>query len=172
MTATVASSPDLEQPEAAQRDRGPLDDAVEQLHEACQLLGYDAGTARMLEAPRREMTVSVPLRRDDGTIEVLTGHRVQHSLSRGPAKGGLRYRPHVDLDEVRALAMWMTWKCALVDLPYGGAKGGVRIDPSQYSMAELERVTRRYTSEISPITGPNRDVAAPDSVRTSRRWRG
>jgi glutamate dehydrogenase (NAD(P)+) len=161
VTAVVTGSP-AAHPDIAARHRGPLDDAVEQLDEACRLLGYDAGTTRMLTAPRREMTVSVPLRRDDGTIEVLTGHRVQHNLSRGPAKGGLRYSPYVDLDEVRALAMWMTWKCALVDLPYGGAKGGVRIDPSQYSAAELERVTRRYTSEIAPIIGPNRDVAAPD----------
>ncbi|MEP9362753.1 Glu/Leu/Phe/Val dehydrogenase [Nocardioides sp. CN2-186] len=143
-------------------DRGPLDDAVEQLAEACDLLGYDEGTFQMLAAPRREVTVSIPLRRDDGSIEVLTGHRVQHNLSRGPAKGGLRYSPHVDLDEVRALAMWMTWKCALMELPYGGAKGGVTIDPSRYSRAELERVTRRYTAEILPVIGPTRDIPAPD----------
>ncbi|TIC79251.1 Glu/Leu/Phe/Val dehydrogenase [Nocardioides sp. GY 10113] len=117
---------------------------------------------KMLAAPRREVTVSIPLRRDNGTVEVLTGHRVQHNLSRGPAKGGLRFSPHVDLDEVRALAMWMSWKCALMDLPYGGAKGGVTIDPSKYSEAELERVTRRYTSEILPVIGPNRDIPAPD----------
>jgi glutamate dehydrogenase (NAD(P)+) len=142
--------------------RGPLDDAVEQLTEACRVLGYGDGTLRMLAAPRREVTVSIPLRRDDGSVEVLTGHRVQHNLSRGPAKGGLRYSPHVDLDEVRALAMWMTWKCALMELPYGGAKGGVTIDPSRYSTAELERVTRRYTSEILPVIGPTRDIPAPD----------
>lgn len=142
--------------------RGPLDDATTQLTEAAAVLGYDAGTVRMLASPRREVTVSIPLRRDDGTVEVLTGHRVQHNLSRGPAKGGLRFSPHVDLDEVRALAMWMTWKCALVDLPYGGAKGGVRIDPNRYSTAELERVTRRYTSEIAPVIGPSRDIPAPD----------
>ncbi|HRI93977.1 MAG TPA: Glu/Leu/Phe/Val dehydrogenase [Nocardioides sp.] len=118
---------------------------------------------RLLASPRREVTVSIPLRRDDGSIEVLTGHRVQHNFSRGPAKGGLRYSAHVDLDEVRALAMWMTWKCALMDLPYGGAKGGVTIDPSRYSTAELERVTRRYTSEILPMIGPTtRDIPAPD----------
>src|SRR5690606_30308271 len=96
------------------------------------------------------------------------GHRVQHNFSRGPAKGGLRYSPDVTLDEVRALAMWMTWKCALLDVPYGGAKGGIRIDPRHYSQAELERVTRRYTSEISPLIGPERDVPAPD-VGTVRR---
>ena len=95
-------------------------------------------------------------------MEIITGHRVQHNYSRGPAKGGLRYSPHVDLDEVRALAMWMTWKCALLDVPYGGAKGGVVIDPRHYSQAELERVTRRYTSEIMPLIGPAHDIPAPD----------
>ncbi|WP_221633974.1 Glu/Leu/Phe/Val family dehydrogenase [Nocardioides luti] len=142
--------------------RGPLDDALEQLDQAVVTLGFDDGTRNMLAAPRREVTVSIPLRRDNGTIEVLTGHRVQHNFSRGPAKGGLRYSPHVNLNEVRALAMWMTWKCALMRLPYGGAKGGVTIDPTQYSSAELERVTRRYTSEILPVIGPTRDIPAPD----------
>lgn len=108
------------------------------------------------------MTVSVPLRRDDGEIELFVGHRVQHNFSRGPAKGGLRYSPDVDLDEVRALAMWMTWKCALLDVPYGGAKGGIRIDPRRFSQAELQRVTRRYASEIGPIIGPAHDIPAPD----------
>jgi len=116
----------------------------------------------MLATPRREMTVSIPLRRDNGDVELLTGHRVQHNLSRGPGKGGLRFSPHVNLDEVRALAMLMTWKCALVDVPYGGAKGGVNIDPRGYSVSELERVTRRYTSEIMPIIGPEHDIPAPD----------
>ncbi|MEE6165496.1 MULTISPECIES: Glu/Leu/Phe/Val family dehydrogenase [unclassified Mycolicibacterium] len=140
----------------------PLDDAQRQLRDATQHLGFDDGMVTMLSRPRREVTVSIPLRRDDGTIEVLTGHRVQHNLSRGPAKGGLRYSPTVEIDEVRALAMWMTWKCALIDVPYGGAKGGVRIDPKAYSTAELERVTRRYTSEILPLIGPERDIPAPD----------
>ena len=116
----------------------------------------------MLATPRREMNVAVPLRRDDGEIELFTGYRVQHNISRGPGKGGLRYSAGVDVDEVRALAMWMTWKCAVVDVPYGGAKGGVTIDPRRYSQAELERVTRRYTSEIMPIIGPERDIMAPD----------
>ncbi|MEU6230631.1 Glu/Leu/Phe/Val dehydrogenase [Streptomyces sp. NPDC047042] len=140
----------------------PLADAHAQLASAIRLLGYDDGMFDLLAKPRREVTVAVPLRRDDGRIEVLVGHRVQHNLSRGPAKGGLRYSPDVSLDEVRALAMWMTWKCALLDVPYGGAKGGVRIDPKLYSQAELERVTRRYTSEISPLIGPERDIPAPD----------
>src|SRR4051812_25493641 len=108
------------------------------------------------------MTVSIPLRRDDGNVEVLRGYRVQHNLSRGPAMGGIRYHPSTDIDEVRALAMWMTWKCALIGIPYGGAKGGVTIDPRLYSSAELERVTRRYASEILPIVGPERDIPAPD----------
>ena len=116
----------------------------------------------MLATPRREMNVAVPLRRDTGEIELFTGYRVQHNISRGPGKGGLRYSASVDPDEVRALAMWMTWKCAVVDVPYGGAKGGVTIDPRLYSQSELERVTRRYTSEIMPIIGPERDIMAPD----------
>jgi glutamate dehydrogenase (NAD(P)+) len=108
------------------------------------------------------MHVAVPLRRDDGTSVLYAGYRVQHNILRGPGKGGLRYAPSVDIDEVRALAMWMTWKCAVVDVPYGGAKGGVTIDPRVHTAAELERVTRRYTSEISPIIGPERDIMAPD----------
>ena len=103
----------------------PLTDARAQLAEAIQFLGFDDGMRRMLETARKEVTVAIPLRRDDGTMELHIGHRVQHNISRGPAKGGIRYSPHVDLDEVRALAMWMTWKCSLLDLPYGGAKGGV-----------------------------------------------
>lgn len=140
----------------------PLDDARVQLADAVEFLGFDEGTHRMLATARRELTVSIPLRRDDGSFSVFTGHRVQHSLTRGPAKGGVRYSPAVDLDEVRALAMWMTWKCALVDIPFGGAKGGVAIDPRAFSQPELERVTRRYTSEILPIIGPEVDIPAPD----------
>ncbi|GAA3868756.1 Glu/Leu/Phe/Val dehydrogenase [Leifsonia kafniensis] len=140
----------------------PLDDARVQLAEAVAVLGYDEGIYQLLSTPRRELTVSVPLRMDDGSSRLYIGHRVQHNFSRGPAKGGLRYSPGVNLDEVRALAMWMTWKCALLDVPYGGAKGGINIDPRQHSKAELERVTRRYTSEILPIIGPERDIPAPD----------
>ena len=143
-------------------DRGPLADAKHQLANAAALLGLDAGQHSMLATPRRELTVSVPLRRDDGSVQVLTGHRVQHNLTRGPAKGGVRFSPHVTLDEVRALAMWMTWKCALLDVPYGGGKGGVRVDPVTCSEAELERITRRYTSEIGPLIGPSKDIPAPD----------
>jgi glutamate dehydrogenase (NAD(P)+) len=140
----------------------PLDDARAQLAEAAATLGYSQGTFDVLATPRREITVGIPLRRDDGSVEVLHGYRVQHNYSRGPAKGGVRYSPAVSLDEVRALAMWMTWKCALMDLPYGGAKGGVSFDPRSYSVAEKERVTRRYASEIAPVIGPERDIPAPD----------
>lgn len=152
MTASVAVS----------AEPNPLADARAQLNSAVEILGYDEGLTALLSTPRRELTVSIPLRRDSGEIEVFTGHRVQHNLSRGPAKGGLRFSASVTLDEVRALAMWMTWKCALLDVPYGGAKGGVNIDPSRYSLSELERVTRRYTTEISPLIGPDRDIPAPD----------
>ncbi|WP_062524593.1 Glu/Leu/Phe/Val family dehydrogenase [Demequina rhizosphaerae] len=141
---------------------GPLADALAQLESALAHLGFNGGTRQMLSTPRRELMVSVPLRRDDGSIAVYSGYRVQHNFSRGPAKGGLRFAANVDLDEVRALAMWMTWKCALVDVPYGGAKGGIAIDPREHSLAELERVTRRYTSEILPIIGPTKDIPAPD----------
>ncbi|MFC5677911.1 Glu/Leu/Phe/Val family dehydrogenase [Aeromicrobium endophyticum] len=144
------------------RQNNPLVNARAQLEATVDLLGYDRSTYEHLATPRRELTVAVPLRRDDGSVELLTGHRVQHNFSRGPTKGGLRFSSDVTLDEVRALAMWMTWKCALVDLPYGGAKGGVRIDPRGYSTGEIERVARRYTSEIMPILGPATDIPAPD----------
>jgi len=140
----------------------PLAAARRQLSDAAAYLELDHGLFEMLARPRREMTVSVPLRRDDGSIALYEGYRVQHNLSRGPAKGGIRFSERVDLDEVRALAMWMTWKCALVDIPYGGAKGGVTIDPRGHSRAELERVTRRYASELGEFIGPERDIPAPD----------
>ena len=144
-----------------------LDDAKSQVRKAQEILGFDEVSYQYLTTPRRELAVSIPLRKDDGTKELLTGYRVQHSVTRGPAKGGIRYAPQVDLDEVRALAMWMSWKCALYSLPYGGAKGGIVIDPRNYSPAELERVTRRYTSEILPIIGPDQDIPAPDVGTTS-----
>ncbi len=136
--------------------------ALIQLETAVKYLGLDDGLHDLLRTPRRALTVSVPLRRDDGRVEVLQGYRVQHNFSRGPAKGGIRYHPATDLDEVRALAMWMTWKCALIGIPYGGAKGGVAVDPKRYSRGELERLTRRYASEILPIIGPEKDIPAPD----------
>ncbi|MCU1595887.1 MAG: gdhA [Frankiales bacterium] len=139
-----------------------LESALLQLKSAADHLGLDDGLHQLLATPRRSLEVAVPLRRDDGTLEVLKGYRVQHNLSRGPAKGGIRFHPHTDLDEVRALAMWMTWKCALIGIPYGGAKGGVAVDPRALSRNELERVTRRYASEIMPIIGPEKDIPAPD----------
>ncbi|HEX5690481.1 MAG TPA: Glu/Leu/Phe/Val dehydrogenase, partial [Roseiflexaceae bacterium] len=111
---------------------------------------------------QRELTVNFPVKLDDGSTKVYTGYRVQHNLGRGPVKGGIRYHPAVDIDEVRALAMWMTWKCALVNIPYGGAKGGVVVDPSTLSMAEIERLTRRFATEISILLGPDKDIPAPD----------
>ncbi|EJZ87571.1 Glu/Leu/Phe/Val family dehydrogenase [Winkia neuii] len=145
-----------------QKAQGPYEDAKNQLKKAQEILGFSDADYDLLAIPRRERSVAIPVKRDDGTREVLHGYRVQHNLSRGPAKGGIRFAKQVDIDEVRALAMWMSWKCALLSLPYGGAKGGVRIDPSQYSQAELERVTRRFTAEILPIIGPEKDVPAPD----------
>jgi glutamate dehydrogenase (NAD(P)+) len=139
-----------------------LDSALHQLAEAVKQLGLDDGLHELLATPRRSMQVAVPLRRDDGTMQVLAGYRVQHNLSRGPAKGGIRFHPATDMNEVRALAMWMTWKCALIGIPYGGAKGGVAVDPRLLSRNELERVTRRYASEIMPIIGPEKDIPAPD----------
>lgn len=156
----AANLPERSHPAATQRD--PFGNARAQLRDAVTILGYDDGMYELLANPRRELTVAVPLHRDSGEMELLIGHRVQHNVSRGPAKGGLRYSPDVTLDEVRALAMWMTWKCALLDVPYGGAKGGIRIDPRHYSCSELERVTRRYTCEISPLIGPDHDIPAPD----------
>lgn len=159
MTTDVSSLPGIG---TTPHTVGPLVDAQAQLASAVATLDYEPGLHALLASPRREMTVSIPLRRDDGSVEVLTGHRVQHNVSRGPAKGGVRCSPQVDLDEVRALAMWMTWKCALIDVPYGGAKGGITVDPRRYSRPEIERLTRRYTSEILPIIGPDKDIPAPD----------
>jgi glutamate dehydrogenase (NAD(P)+) len=160
-TSTPASPPSFA-PSDSPAAGSTLATARAQLATAAEILGYDDGLHRMLATPRREIHVSVPLRRDSGETVLFHGFRVQHNVSLGPAKGGLRYHPSVDVDEVRALAMWMTWKCAVVHLPYGGAKGGVAIDPRGYSQSELERVTRRYTSEIMPMIGPDTDIMAPD----------
>ncbi|HLI26226.1 MAG TPA: Glu/Leu/Phe/Val dehydrogenase [Chloroflexota bacterium] len=139
-----------------------LRSALAQFEAAADRLGLDPGLRAVLRVPKRELIVHFPVEMDDGRIEVFTGYRVQHNLARGPAKGGIRYHPSVDLDEVRALAMWMTWKCAVVRLPYGGAKGGVVCDPKRMSQRELERLTRRYATEISPLIGPDSDIPAPD----------
>jgi len=129
---------------------------------AATRLGLDDGICKVLRSPSREITVHIPVVLDDGRIEVFTGYRVQHNIARGPAKGGIRYAPDVTLDEVRALASWMTWKCAVVNIPFGGGKGGVICDPPLMSQSELERITRRYTAEIIDFIGPERDVPAPD----------
>ena len=136
--------------------------AVAQFDQAAEAMELDHNLRERLKLPERSLIVSVPIRMDDGRVEVYTGYRVQHDSSRGPTKGGIRYHPDVNLGEVAALAMWMTWKCALADLPYGGAKGGVAIAPKQLSRPELERLTRRYTAQIFPLIGPEKDVPAPD----------
>lgn len=129
---------------------------------AAQLLQLDPDLYKVLRVPNREITTYIPVFMDDGHIEVFTGFRVQHNFARGPAKGGIRYAPDVTIDEVRALAAWMTWKCAVVNIPFGGAKGGIICDPSHMSRGELERMTRRYTAELIDFIGPERDVPAPD----------
>ncbi len=129
---------------------------------AAQKLNLDEGLMKVLRYPTREIILHIPVMMDNGHLEVFTGFRVQHSIARGPAKGGLRYSPDVTLDEVRALASWMTWKCAVVNIPFGGAKGGVICDPHKMSQGELERMTRRYTAELVEFIGPEKDVPAPD----------
>ena len=136
--------------------------AVAQFNEAAEAMQLDANLRERLKLPQRSLIVSVPVRMDDGRVEVFAGYRVQHDTARGPSKGGIRYHPGVNLGEVAALSMWMTWKCALADLPYGGAKGGVKVDPKQLSRGELQRLTRRYAAEIFPLIGPDKDVPAPD----------
>jgi glutamate dehydrogenase (NAD(P)+) len=136
--------------------------AQSQFDLAAEKLDLDDGMRRVLRVPQRELTVNFPVTMDDGSVEVFTGHRVQHNVSRGPGKGGIRYHQDVTLDEVRALAMWMSWKCACVYIPFGGAKGGVVVDPKRLSTREVEGLTRRFTTEISPLIGPERDIPAPD----------
>ncbi len=153
---------------APREDLNPFRIAQIQFDIAAEHLKLDQGLRQILRTPKRVMEVSIPTKMDNGQVKVFTGYRVQHNIARGPAKGGLRYHPNVTLDEVRALAMWMTWKTATVNLPYGGAKGGVICDPKRMSKGELERMTRRYTSEILPIIGPERDVPAPDVYKDSQ----
>ncbi len=146
----------------------PFETAKQQIDIVADLIGINDGTREVLKHPKRELTVNFPVRMDDGSYRVFTGHRVQYNMARGPCKGGIRYHPQVSLDEVRALAAWMTWKCAVVNIPYGGAKGGVICDPKHMSRGELERLTRRYTSEISSIIGPEMDIPAPDVYTDSQ----
>ncbi len=148
--------------ETSQSKPNPFDNALEQLRIAAEYLKLEDGIHEMLSHPKRELTVSVPTRMDNGSVHVFTGYRVQYSDVRGPCKGGIRYHPNVSLSEVKALAAWMTWKCSVADIPYGGAKGGVICDPKSMSQGELERMTRRYTAGIADFIGPYRDVPAPD----------
>ncbi len=143
-------------------EKNPWLAAAARFDEAAMRLNLDDGMCKVLRSPAREITVHIPVQLDDGRLEVFTGYRVQHSIARGPAKGGIRFAPDVTLDEVRALASWMTWKCAVVNIPFGGGKGGVICNPNLLSPAELEKLTRRYTAEIIDFIGPERDVPAPD----------
>jgi glutamate dehydrogenase (NAD(P)+) len=145
-----------------QDEFNPFQAMSDRFDRASDILGLEDGVRDVLRAPDREMTVAIPVLMDDGKVKVFTGYRVQHSFLRGPAKGGIRFAPDVHLDEVRALAAWMTWKCSVVNVPFGGGKGGVICDPRTMSQGELERLTRRYTAAIMDILGPDRDVPAPD----------
>ena len=145
----------MKQYDAYQQMLDTLDMAAEKLH-------YTRSDYNALRYPERELKVAVPVEMDDGSLKVFSGYRIQHSSTRGPCKGGIRFHPQVNTNEVKALAAWMTWKCALVNIPYGGAKGGVAVDPSQLSTGELSRLTRRYTAAILPLIGPERDIPAPD----------
>jgi len=151
----------LEVPESHLREN-PYDIAKEQLRRVAELFGVDPNLVNVLQECKKAVVVSVPVTMDDGNIQALEGYRVTHNIARGPSKGGIRYHPDVELDEVKALAMWMTWKCALMGIPFGGAKGGIRVDPKKLSPSELQRMTRRYTSEIINEIGPEKDIPAPD----------
>src|SRR2546421_3199502 len=160
-SAEGASVTTLEVPESHLREN-PYDIAREQLRRVAELFAVDQNLVNVLQECKKAVVVSVPVSMDDGSIEVFEGYRVTHNIARGPSKGGIRYHPDVELDEVKALAMWMTWKCALMGIPFGGAKGGIRVDPKKLSPAELQRMTRRYTSESRNEIGPGKDITAPD----------
>ena len=149
-------------------ETNPFESMVSRFNIAATKLKLDEGLYQVLITPDREISVALPVQMDDGKLKVFKGYRVQHNLARGPAKGGIRYAPNVTLDEVRALAAWMTWKCAVVNIPFGGAKGGIVCDPTKLSTAELEKITRRYTASLIDILGPERDVPAPD-INTDER---
>lgn len=167
--ATVAKPAPQPIPRIAPReDLNPYRIAQIQFDIAAEYLKLDPSLRQVLRTPRRVLEVSVPTKMDNGQVKVFTGFRVQHNVARGPAKGGIRYHPNVTLDEVKALAAWMTWKTATVNIPYGGAKGGVICDPKRMSKSELERMTRRFASEISPIIGPEQDIPAPDVYTDSQ----
>ena len=140
----------------------PYEDMLKSMEEAANLLGLEKDDYEALKYPERELKVSIPVEMDDGSIRVFEGYRIQHSSSRGPCKGGIRYHEDVDMNEVKALSAWMTFKCAVVNIPYGGAKGGVKVNPRELSHGELKRLTRRYTAMILPLIGPEKDIPAPD----------
>ena len=148
--------------ETLAEELNPFRIARQQFNRAADYLNLDDSTRQVLSSPKRQLIVSIPVKMDGGDVQVFEGYRVQHNIARGPCKGGIRYHPNVTLDEVKALASWMTWKCATVDIPYGGGKGGVICNPKVLSQGELERLTRRYAFEIAPIIGPDRDIPAPD----------
>ena len=152
----------LEQETAFEHEKNPWEAQAARFDLAARKLNLDDGIWKVLRYPTREIIVHIPVQMDNGSIEVFTGYRVQHSMARGPSKGGIRYAPDVSLDEVRALASWMTWKCAVVNIPFGGAKGGVICDPKNMSQGELERMTRRFTAELVEFIGPEKDIPAPD----------
>ena len=158
MADGVATAP----AQAHQDEFNPFLAMADRFENAAERLGLERGVQEVLRTPDRELTVAIPVLMDDGSIRVFRGYRVQHNFLRGPCKGGIRFAPDVNLDEVRALSAWMTWKCAVVGLPFGGAKGGVVCEPRELSAGELERITRRYTASIMDILGPDRDVPAPD----------
>src|SRR5512145_2080809 len=164
----AASKPAAAHPIELDNEENPFEAMMDRFDRAAELLGLDPGLYRILRNPEKQIVTFIPVVMDNGEIEVFTGYRVLYNTSRGPAKGGIRYDMAVTLDEVTALAAWMTWKCAVVNLPFGGAKGGIVCDPSTMSMVELERLTRRYTSGIIDTLGPDSDVPAPD-VNTNER---
>ena len=145
------------------KEQNPFESMMSRFDRAAQLLDLDPDLYAVMRVPNRELKVYIPTRMDSGRIQVFEGFRVQHNFARGPAKGGIRYAPDVNIDEIRALAAWMTWKCAVVNVPFGGAKGGIICDPQQMSIGELERMTRRYTAELIEFIGPEKDVPAPDA---------
>src|SRR5215475_3413330 len=144
------------------KEENPFESMMSRFDHAAQLLRLDPDLYKVLRVPNREITTYIPVFMDDGRIEVFTGYRVQHNFARGPGKGGIRYHPDVTIDEVRALAAWMTWKCAVIDVPFGGAKGGVCCNPKQLSEADLRKITRRYISDLGDLIGPHTDTPAPD----------
>ena len=153
------------------KEYNPYEQMLSVLDSAAERLHLDIDDYIALKFPERELKVSIPVKMDDGSLKVFSGYRIQHSTSRGPCKGGIRFHPEVNANEVKALAAWMTWKCAVVNIPYGGAKGGVEVDPSKLSIGELSRLTRRYTAAILPLLGPEKDIPAPD-VNTDARIMG